>query len=53
MTRPQQLSEATAWITEAAMRWPTPLRLQVAQRLKISPTGAGRLLQRLVDLQWL
>ena len=53
MTRPQQLSDATAWITEAAMRWPTPLRLQVAQRLKISPAGAGRLLQRLVDLQWL
>lgn len=53
MTRPQQLSEATAWITEAAMRWPTPLRLQVAQRLRISPAGAGRLLQRLVDLQWL
>lgn len=53
MTRPQPLSEATAWITEAAMRWPTPLRLQVAQRLRISPAGAGRLLQRLVDLQWL
>ena len=53
MSRPQQLSEATAWITEAAMRWPTPLRLQVAQRLKISPAGAGRLLRRLVDLQWL
>ena len=53
MPRPLQLSEATAWITEAAMRWPTPLRQQVAQRLSISPAGAGRLLQRLVDLQWL
>lgn len=53
MTRRMQLSQATAWITEAALRWPAPLRLQVAQRLQISPAGAGRLLQRLVDLQWL
>ncbi len=53
MPSPQHLSDATAWITEAALRWPAPLRLQVAQRLGISPAGAGRLLQRLVDLQWL
>ncbi|GCL63962.1 ATP-binding protein [Pseudaquabacterium pictum] len=51
--RPMPLSDATAWITEAALRWPTQLRMQVADRLGISPAGAGRLLQRLVALQWL
>ena len=53
MPRPQLLRDATAWITEAALRWPTQLRPRVAERLGISPVAAGRLLQRLVDLQWL
>ena len=53
MPRPQLLRDATAWITEAAMRWPTQLRQHVADRLVISPAAAGRLLQRLVELQWL
>ena len=53
MPRPQLLRDATAWITEAALRWPAQLRPRVAERMGISPAAAGRLLQRLVDLQWL
>ena len=53
MPRPQLLRDATAWITEATLRWPAQLRPRVAERLGISPAAAGRLLQRLVDLQWL
>ncbi len=54
MTRPPMLlNAATAWITEAALRCPLSLRQEVAQRLAITPAAAGRLLQKLEDLQWL
>lgn len=50
---PMPLTIATTWITEAAVRRPAGLRQELAERLGISPASAGRLLQRLVDLQWL
>lgn len=50
---PMPLNTATTWITEVALRCPQGLRDEVAQRLQMSPVAAGRLLQRLVDLQWL
>ena len=53
MPRASLLSEATAWITEAALRCPHTLRQELAQRLAIGPSAAGRLLRRLEDLQWL
>ena len=52
MTRAMTLL-ATTWITEAALRRPYGLPAEVAQRLQISPAAAGKLLRRLVDLQWL
>ncbi|MES2715878.1 MAG: ATP-binding protein [Pseudomonadota bacterium] len=54
MSRPPMLlNAATAWITEAALRCPHSLRQEVAQRLATTPAAAGRLLQKLEDLQWL
>lgn len=50
---PMPLTAATTWITEVALHCPQGLRDVVAQRLQLKPVAAGRLLQRLVDLQWL
>jgi anti-sigma regulatory factor (Ser/Thr protein kinase) len=48
-----ELGEVTAWITEAACRYPDHLPQHLADRLGVSPATARRVLQRLVGLQWL
>ena len=52
MPRPQ-LSDATSWITEAALLHPADLPAAVAARLGISTRSASALLSKLVDAQWL